>query len=298
MNVLITGGKGQLGRMLIHQLEDQGDSVQTVVSDLDTLDIADAPRVAAFVAETRPDVIVNCAALTDVDGCEANEATAYRVNALGARNLAAAAYRVGAKILQVSTDYVFDGLGTRPLREDDPINPQSVYGRSKAWGEQLVRATNPRHFIVRTAWLYGDGKNFVRTVLLLAKERREIAVVRDQVGSPTSTKDLARCIMGLIQTERYGTYHGTCQGACSRYELAQAIVEIAGLSTRVAPVTTEMMNPSAKRPKYAVLDNFLLRLEGLDTFRPWEEALEEYLRRLKGKGDGPLSCSPLKGRVT
>jgi len=193
--------------------------------------------------------------------------------------LAVAAYKIGAKILQVSTDYVFDGTGRTPLREYDPVNPLSVYGKSKALGEQLVMTTNPRYFIVRTAWLYGEGHNFVRTILKLAAERDELKVVNDQVGTPTSTVDLARCILDLIQTEHYGVYHGTCEGECTWYEFARRILALKGINKRVIPISTTELRLPAKRPAYSVLENFMLSMVGLDNFRKWEEALEEYLNK-------------------
>ena len=166
-----------------------------------------------------------------------------------------------------------------PLREYDPVNPLSVYGKSKALGEQLVMTTNPRYFIVRTAWLYGEGHNFVRTILKLAAERDELKVVNDQVGTPTSTVDLARCILDLIQTEHYGVYHGTCEGECTWYEFARRILALRGINKRVIPISTTELRLPAKRPAYSVLENFMLSMVGLDNFRKWEEALEEYLNK-------------------
>lgn len=280
MRILITGCQGQLGRELCRQvdgLNQLNSRFQVIATDVDTLDITDATQVQKLLQREKPDVVINTAAYTKVDACETDEWTAFRVNAHGARNLAVAAYEIGAKILQVSTDYVFDGRGSTPLREYDPVNPQSVYGKSKALGEQLVMAANPRHFILRTAWLYGEGTNFVRTILKLAAERDELKVVNDQVGTPTSTVDLARCILALIQTEHYGIYHGTCEGECTWYEFAKRILALKGISKMIRPVRTEELNLSAKRPAYSVLENFMLELIGLNTFRGWEEALAEYL---------------------
>ena len=277
MKILVTGCRGQLGREICRQLEAR-EEFHVLATDVDTLDITDAIQVENMVKREKPDVIINTAAYTKVDACETDEQTAFRVNALGARNLAVAAYNIGAKILQVSTDYVFDGTGNTPLREYAPVNPQSVYGKSKALGEQLVMTTNPRHFILRTAWLYGEGSNFVRTILKLAVERDELEVVNDQVGTPTSTVDLARCILDLIQTEHYGIYHGTCQGECTWYQFAKKILALKGIKIIVKPVSTEELNLPAKRPAYSVLENFMLDMVGLDRFRRWEEALAEYLR--------------------
>ncbi len=282
LKVLITGCQGQLGKELCRQIDELNQvrpQFQVVATDLDSMDITDTHQVQKIVSFEKPEVIINTAAYTKVDACETDEQTAFRVNALGARNLAVAAYNIGAKILQVSTDYVFDGTGRTPLREYDPVNPLSVYGKSKALGEQLVMTTNPRYFIVRTAWLYGEGHNFVRTILKLAAERDELKVVNDQVGTPTSTVDLARCILDLIQTEHYGVYHGTCEGECTWYEFARRILALKGINKRVIPISTTELRLPAKRPAYSVLENFMLSMVGLDNFRKWEEALEEYLNK-------------------
>jgi len=276
MNILLTGCKGQLGIELLNQLS-LYKKHQLIATDVHNLDITNEKQVFDLIISEKPQVIINCAAYTNVDGCEANEDIAFKVNAVGARNLSAAANSIGAKIVQVSTDYVFDGTGNTPKREYDKTNPCSVYGKSKELGEVLVRQTNPRHFIVRTAWLYGEGNNFVRTMLKLAKEKKEISVVNDQIGSPTSTVDLSRCILSLINTESYGTYHATSEGQCSWYDFAKKIFEIKGIDINVIPITSEELNRPAQRPKYSVLDNFMLNLIGLNSFRSWEEAITEYL---------------------
>lgn len=276
MKLLITGSKGQLGIELLKQLTGN-QQVQLIETDVHNLDITNQKQVFSLVEKEKPEAIINCAAYTNVDSCETNESDAYKVNALGARNMAAAAYKLNAKIVQVSTDYVFDGTGNTPKREYEKTNPNSVYGKSKEYGEVLVRNTNPRHFIVRTAWLYGEGNNFVRTMLKLAQDKKEISVVNDQFGSPTSTVDLAKCIINLIHTESYGTYHATCEGQCSWYDFARKIFEIKGLDIKVNPITSEELNRPAPRPKFSVLDNFMLKLTGLNSFRSWEEAIKEYL---------------------
>ncbi len=282
MKVLITGCRGQLGIELCQQLNNLNRSnkrFELLKTDIDTLDITNSFQVHTMVTEEKPDVIINTAAYTNVDACETDELNAFRVNAIGAQNLSAAAFQIGAKMLQVSTDYVFDGTGNSPKREYDPINPQSVYGQSKALGEKLVLQTNPRHFIVRTAWLYGEGNNFVRTMLKLASEKKEINVVNDQIGSPTSTVDLASCIINLIKTDHYGVYHATCEGECSWYDFASRIFAMKSINIKVNPITTKELNRPAKRPAYSVLENFMLKLIGLNNFRQWEDALEEYLGR-------------------
>ncbi len=277
MEILITGGKGQLGIEIIRQLRDNK-LYSLIETDVHNLDITNQKQVLELVRSKKPDVIINCAAFTNVDGCETNEEEAFKVNAIGARNLSAAAFDIGAKMVQVSTDYVFDGTGEAPKREYNRTNPKSVYGSSKELGEVIVRQTNPRHFILRTAWLYGEGNNFVRTMLKLAEEKNELNVVNDQFGSPTSTVDLAKCIINLINTESYGTYHATCEGQCSWYDFARKIFELKGINIKVNPITSEELDRPAPRPKYSVLDNFMLKLVGLNSFRHWEEAIKEYLQ--------------------
>lgn len=278
MKILITGCKGQLGHELIKQLSRNNCSNEIIETDIHNLDITNQAEVFDFVSAEKPDAIINCAAYTNVDACEKDEKTAFRINAIGAQNLSVASYKTGGRIMHVSTDYVFDGKGDTPKKEFDATNPQSCYGRSKAWGEQLVRQCNPKHYIVRTAWLYGEGNNFVRTILKLAAQKDEISVVHDQVGSPTSTFDLAHCMLGLLETESYGTYHGTCEGCCSWYEFARKIFEFKGLDVKVNKITTEQLNRPANRPKYSVLDNYMLKILDMNFFRHWEEALKEYLK--------------------
>ena len=276
MKIFITGAKGQLGLELVRQL--RGDnSFEVLAVDQEELDITEQNKVFSLLHREKPDIVINCAAYTNVDGCEADENTAFRVNVIGVQNLAAATYAIDGKIVHISTDYVFDGTAQRPLREYDRTNPQSVYGKSKLQGEELVSKLNPRHFIIRTAWLYGDGNNFVKTMLKLAQEKDELSIVDDQIGSPTSTLDLAKVIIALMQTEHYGLYHGTCEGSCSWHEFAQKIFEIKNIKIKTNKITTEALNRPAPRPKYSVLDNFMLKLVGLNTFRYWETALIDYL---------------------
>lgn len=277
MKVLLTGGNGQLGRELSRKLSNLNNQYTVISTDYDTLDITNLAQVKQCILAHTPDVIINCAAHTAVDLAETDIENAYRINALGPKHLAIACDQIGAKLIQVSTDYVFDGESPLPLREDAPVAPQSIYGTSKLAGEENVKIFCKRHFIIRTAWLYGDGNNFVRTMLKLAKTNPEISVVGDQFGSPTYTKDLATAIINLMQTEYYGTYHGTCEGQCSWYDFASKIFELKGIDIKVNKVTSEQFVRPAKRPKYSVLDNFNLKLYGLNTFRGWEEALADYL---------------------
>ena len=212
-----------------------------------------------------------------MEKAEEDEDAAFRVNALGAQNLAIACKKFGAKLVHISTDYVFDGTAAIPYEEFDVPNPLSVYGKSKLWGEKLVDQVGGEYFILRTSWLYGDGPNFVRTMLKLAEQRNYLKVVADQYGTPTYTKDLVWVIERLIQTEFYGLYNATNQGSCTWHEFACKIFALAGKSVQVEPVSTAEYPVKAERPQYSVMNNKLLRLRGLDVMRPWEEALQDYM---------------------
>lgn len=278
MNILITGADGQLGLELQKQLSHLYKKKQIIVTDYKELDITQLVQVKMKFQEYKPDVVINCAAHTAVDKCEEDIENAYLINAIGPKNLAIVCEEIGAKLVQVSTDYVFNGENPVPRREDDSTQPQSIYGSSKLLGEEYVKNFCKKFFIIRTAWLYGEGNNFVRTMLKLAETNKELNVVGDQFGSPTSTKDLAQAIINLIHTEYYGTYHGTCEGECSWYDFACNIFELKGIDVKVNKVTSEEFVRPAKRPKYSVLDNFMLKLYGMNTFRHWEEALKDYLK--------------------
>lgn len=279
MKILITGCQGQLGLELSRQLNRIEARHHLLQTDVPVLDITDSKQVSLFIFQEKPDVVINCAAYTNVDKCESDEYNAFKVNAIGAQNLAIATFNIGSKIVHISTDYVFDGTDERPKREYDLVKPLNVYGKSKAYGEKLVRDSNPRHFILRTAWLYGKGNNFVRTMLKLAKEKRVIDVVDDQYGTPTSTADLAQCIINLIETEHYGTLHATCEGTCSWYEFARKIFIIKNIDVEVNKITTDQLPRPAARPKYSVLENFMLNLLRMNNFKNWQVALEEYLKK-------------------
>lgn len=278
MKVLITGAQGQLGKDLQDRFNAVGD-YKVFSFGHDELDITQPNRVQELITTIGPDIVIHAAANTDVDGCELEPDNAYRINALGSRNIAVASAKTGAKLVYISTDYVFDGKAQRPYTEFDATNPISVYGKSKLAGERYVAGLSDKYFIVRTSWLYGQhGHNFVKTMLRLAKEKNELAVVDDQIGSPTYTKDLARFIGNLVQTELYGIYHATNTGSCSWYKFARTIFDIAGLNhIKVRPISTSELGRPAPRPPYSVLDHYCIRLEGLTDLRSWEEALQEYL---------------------
>lgn len=273
MRILVTGANGQLGR----EIARQGQEHELVLTDVDTLDITDGKLVMNFFRDIKPQAVIHCAAYTNVDGAELDVDTAFRVNVIGAQNMAAGCLETGARMVYVSTDYVFDGQTNTLYREFDVVNPQTVYGRTKWQGEEMVRQILGRHFIVRTAWLYGDGNNFVRTMLRMANEQDSLRVVDDQVGTPTSTVDLAWTIFRLLASDAFGTYHATCQGQCSWYEFACEIFRQAGKSVGVVPVTTAEFVRPAKRPAYSVLDNHMLRMTVGDPMRNWNEALRDYL---------------------
>lgn len=277
MKILITGANGQLGLELQVQLGQEPNKYKVIPTDYEGLDITNLNQVKAELLLDKPDVVINCAAHTAVDKCEEDIENAYKINAIGPKNLAIACDMIGAKLVQVSTDYVFSGEVPGARREDDVTGPQSIYGTSKLLGEEYVKTFCKKHFIVRTAWLYGEGNNFVRTMLKLAETNKEVNVVGDQFGCPTSTVDLAKAIIDLMQTEYYGTFHGTCEGECSWYDFACKIFELKGIDIKVNKVTSEEFVRPAKRPKYSVLDNFMLKLYDMNSFRHWEEALKEYL---------------------
>lgn len=285
-SILITGANGQLGRALNAVLKEQLDS-DTIILNTSRreptayspiiLDITNPLSVTNIVQDLRPDIIVNCVAHTAVDLCESEKEKAYEMNALGPKNLAVAAHAIDAKFIHISTDYVFDGEKKTPYTEEDETNPQTVYGQTKLEGERLVQNYCEKYFIIRTAWLYGTGMNFVNTMLRLAEDHTEVGVVRDQFGTPTSAQELAKAIVFLMNTENYGLYHGTCEGIATWYEFATEIFRLAGKAVKVKSLTTEEYPTPAKRPKYSVLEN--KKLKELDYYmKPWKEALQEYMK--------------------
>ena len=261
--ILLTGCKGQLGRAV---RKEYGDEVSFILTDfvddgeVRALDITDMEAVLGMVRSGKPDVIINCAAMTNVDGCETDFETAFRVNALGPRNLAIASMEVGAKVIHISTDYVFPGTDPEPLMES-------------------------ARFILRTAWLYGDGKNFVRTMLKLSESHDEISVVDDQFGSPTSADELARVIHRLEPTHLYGVYHATCEGSVSWAVFAEEIFRQFGRTTTVRHVSSreyKKMNPaSADRPPFSILDNAMLRMQGMEPMSDWKDAFATWVAKEK-----------------
>lgn len=270
--ILVVGAKGMLGSDLLALLGERGRGV-----DLPEIDITDILSVQRVLTTLKPTVVVNCAAYTDVDGCENNSDTAMQVNAEGVAFLAMISREIGAKLVQVSTDYVFDGSKGSPYQEDDLPRPLNVYGESKLAGELNVDV-NPDNLVVRTQWLYGlQGKNFVETMLRLAQEKDCLSVVDDQIGAPTWTVDLAKGIIALIDAGCRGTYHVANSGSTSWHGFARAIFSEAGLAVQVEPMTTEQLNRPARRPLHSTLDCAKLAADTGLTLQPWQDALRTYL---------------------
>jgi dTDP-4-dehydrorhamnose reductase len=277
MKVVVTGAKGQLGTDLVHLLADRGYEVYGYGRE--ELDITNFDQVKQVISEVNPDVVIHAAAYTKVDLAESEPDQAFLINAYGTRNVVVASEAVGAKLVYVSTDYVFDGTANVPYNEFAPTNPLSVYGKSKLAGEQFVRDLHSKFFIVRTSWVYGKhGNNFVKTMLKLAQERDELMVVHDQIGCPTYTVDLANCILELIRTEKYGIYHVSNSGHCSWYEFAKAIFEEAGIEVKVKPCTTNDFPRPAPRPAYSVFEHMALRLNGFKEMPHWRESLKNFIK--------------------
>ncbi|WP_026505147.1 dTDP-4-dehydrorhamnose reductase [Butyrivibrio sp. NC3005] len=286
--IIVTGSNGQLGRQINIELGSEYELVNTDVVEgegIRSLDITNVDSVLELAREVKPYAIINCAAYTAVDAQEKDRDLSYKINAIGPRNLAIASTEVDAKLVHISTDYVFEGNGTRPYTEFDKTGPVSAYGTTKLAGEKFVEQFAKHFFTIRTAWLYGDGKNFVKTMLKLSENHDEVSVVNDQVGSPTSTTELAKAIHFLLPSDNYGLFHGTCEGDCSWAEFTDEIFRLAGKSTKVNHVTTAQykeMNPqSAPRPAYSILDNYMLRLTSDYKFADWHDAIDEYIRKMK-----------------
>ena len=280
MRLLITGAAGQLGKELILQCQ----SIHHIVLGVThaQLDICCKQQVEKALEQFRPDVVINCASYNQVDKCEDDDGyqIAYQVNVKGVENLAQAAQKQGASFVQLSTDYVFDGSKKTPLNENDKTNPLNRYGYTKLMGEQTARKYCEKTYVVRTAWLYGDGSNFVKTMLRLSVDKDELFVVNDQYGTPTSTVDLSKAILTLIKTNSFGIYHATNEGVCTWFDFANRIFKLKRCKTRVRPITSEEYASKAIRPKYSVLQNKNLAELGINMFRDWQVALEEYLERI------------------
>jgi dTDP-4-dehydrorhamnose reductase len=280
MRVMITGAGGMLGRDLVAACRKRGHEV--VALGHAGLDITDPPAVGEALRRHRPDAVANCAAYTDVDGAESEEAAAMRINDEGAGLLAAAATAVGAKVLYPSSDYVFDGRQRRPYVESDLTHAISAYGRSKQAGETAVAAANPRHFVVRTSWLFGlGGRNFVETMLRIGHQQPEVVVVSDQVGCPTYTGHLAAALAELLETEEFGIHHIAAQGPCSWFDFAVEIFDQAAVDCRVLGGRTEMLARPAPRPSYSALGT---ERRGARRLPDWRAGLASYLAERERAG--------------
>ncbi len=296
MRIMITGCHGQLGNELQSILNSGKSEIGAIPQsllgaevlpvDIGELDITDTAATLEFIKSNKPDVIINCAAMTNVDGCESDYETAFKVNAVGVRNLAVGAKAIGAKLIHVSTDYVFAGNGTKPYVEWDKVDPQSAYGASKALGEKYALSFCDKAFVVRTSWLYGYiGKNFVKTVRRVIKQNGSITVVNDQRGNPTNANDLAHHLLKLAVSEEYGIYHCTGEGECSWYDFAAKIAEFSGFTNAVFPCSTEEYNSKynvpTKRPEYSSLRNLALETGVGNEMRNWLDALKEYIEKVE-----------------
>lgn len=282
MKILITGANGQLGTEL-HEILEREFPGQTLYTDVQELDLTNAKAVDSYVANNEITHIVNCAAYTAVDRAEEEKMLCAAVNTDAVKNLAMTADANGAKIIHISTDYVFDGTNHRPYRESDKVNPISQYGTTKRKGETLLLALAPQAIIIRTAWLYSaHGNNFVKTMLRLADSQPEIKVVCDQIGTPTFARDLARAVVKVLQSHQWvpGIYHFTDEGAASWYDFAKAIFRIAGKDVKVTPIPTEDYPTPASRPSYSILDRTRIKATYGIEIPHWEEALADCLRQL------------------
>lgn len=278
MKVLVTGASGQLGYDVIKRLNALGD--EPVGADREEFDITDGKATEDYITALRPDVIVHCAAYTAVDKAEDDRDTCRKVNVDGTRNIALACEKIGAKLVYISSDYVFGGSGTQPLEIDAPKNPQNIYGITKLGGEEEAKKCQ-KHFIVRTSWVFGiNGGNFVKTMLRLADSHEKLTVVDDQTGSPTYTPDLARLICDMIKTEKYGTYHASNEGYCTWAEFAKEIMRQAEKTTKIIPCTTAEYPAKAKRPENSRLSKKCLDDAGFDRLPPWQDALARFLKEL------------------
>ena len=281
MRVLVTGAKGQLGTDLMDELAKRG--IEGIGVDVEEMDITDRDACMRVISEAKADAVIHCAAYTAVDAAEDHVDLCRRINGEGTRNVALACRETGAKLMYISTDYVFDGTGTRPWEPDDERHPLNVYGQTKYEGELAVEELTEKFFIVRIAWVVGvAGKNFIKTMLRLGEERGAVSVVDDQVGSPTYTYDLARLLVDMIQTDRYGRYHATNEGLCSWYEFAKEIFRQAGMDqVQVTPVTSDQFPAKATRPSNSRMSKEKLQENGFTPLPTWQDALGRFLKEIR-----------------
>lgn len=280
MKVLVTGVRGQLGYDVVRELKKR--QIEAVGVDVEEMDITDPAQTEIVIREAAPDAVIHCAAYTAVDAAEDNEELCREVNARGTENVARICGEMNIKMMYISTDYVFDGKGTRPWEPDDPRDPLNVYGQTKYEGELAVEKYVKKFFTVRIAWVFGvNGKNFIKTMLNLGKTHDKLTVVNDQTGSPTYTYDLARLLADMIQTEKYGRYHATNEGICTWYEFACEIFRQAGIDVEVAPVTSDEYPSKAKRPENSRMSKKKLKENGFELLPSWQDALKRYLKEIE-----------------
>ena len=279
MRVFVTGVKGQLGYDVMNELEKQG--LEGIGVDIDEMDITDADQVNKVIKEAAPDAVIHCAAYTAVDAAEDNEEICRKVNAQGTENIAKVCEELDIKMMYISTDYVFNGQGERPWEPDDEREPLNVYGQTKYEGELAIEEHVKKFFTVRIAWVFGvNGKNFIKTMLNLGKTHDHLTVVNDQTGSPTYTYDLAKLLVDMIQTDKYGRYHATNEGLCTWYEFACEIFKQAGMDVSVAPVSSDEYPAKAKRPSNSRMDKSKLTANGFQPLPTWQDALSRYLKEI------------------
>ena len=277
MKVFVTGVKGQLGFDVVNELKKRGH--EAIGVDIDEMDITDEVSVNKVIQAAAPDAVIHCAAYTAVDAAEENEELCRNVNAKGTEYIAKVCRELDIRMMYISTDYVFDGQGTRPWEPDDEREPLNVYGQTKYEGELAVEENLTKYFIVRIAWVFGvNGKNFIKTMLNLGKTHDKLTVVADQIGSPTYTYDLARLLVDMIETEKYGRYHATNEGLCSWYEFACEIFNQTGMNVKVEPVGSDQYPVKAKRPMNSRMSKDKLDENGFDRLPSWQDALKRYLR--------------------
>ena len=280
MKVLVTGAKGQLGTDLMNELAKRG--IEGIGVDVQEMDITDAKACRRVIKNSGADAVIHCAAYTAVDAAEDNVDLCRRINGEGTRNVAQACKEADTKLMYISTDYVFDGQGTRPWEPDDERHPLNVYGQTKYEGELAVEELSDKYFIVRIAWVFGvAGKNFIKTMLRLGKERGAVSVVDDQIGSPTYTYDLARLLVDMIQTDKYGRYHATNEGLCSWYEFAKEIFRQAGMDVPVTPVSSDQFPAKAARPSNSRLSKEKISENGFERLPAWQDALGRFLKEIE-----------------
>ena len=279
MKVLVTGANGQLGYDVIKRLDSE--DIEYLGTDRESLDITNEEQVKRVISDYNPDAVIHCAAYTAVDKAEDEKELCYSINVLGTKYVAEACKEINAKMVYISTDYVFDGEGDKPFEVTDKPNPINYYGQTKYEGEVEVQKILDKYFVVRISWVFGrNGNNFVKTMLRLGKERDEISVVADQIGSPTYTADLAKLLVEMVKTDKYGVYHATNEGYCSWYEFACEIFKQAGIDVRVNPIKTEEYPTRAKRPKNSRLSKETLLNNGFKRFAPWTNAFLSFIEEI------------------